>query len=358
MDWANERYVRIYTRDTAFLIAIGHTARGLLWDIMRKADRAGVIQLDGMAPEKVVAAVTGYPIDVVEECLPLLTNGDGAPVMVTTNAIVVRNYIEANETASTNAQRCRAKRERARAFSQLDSEAQNLRATRNVSEVTRDGGPTTQNVSRATQNVSKVTRDDRVTTTIDRVTTTIDPVTTTRTVPCRAVPSVPPADAGVARAQAPACESGEPGFDAGGSDSTSSSAPGQSRQGVYELPWDVFWDDLRGRTPKNGTRLTKPLEPTRDVVDRVLEQGGDQAALDEIRATCVDFAELIGANPTIAFVEGGSMAVQQWQLSMFRPRAWAQVCRLVTRYRAERDAPTTAGPIRYDGRGNVIGAEA
>jgi len=43
MDWSNERYVRVYTRDTAEYLALCWQAKALLSLLLRKCDRAGVV---------------------------------------------------------------------------------------------------------------------------------------------------------------------------------------------------------------------------------------------------------------------------------------------------------------------------
>ncbi len=43
MDWSNEHYVRVYTRDTRDLLAITWQARALWWEMLRKADQSGVV---------------------------------------------------------------------------------------------------------------------------------------------------------------------------------------------------------------------------------------------------------------------------------------------------------------------------
>lgn len=60
MDWENERYIRVYTRDTSDLLAIGHIGRAVWWELLRKVDRAGVIELDD--PE-IMADLLRVPVE-------------------------------------------------------------------------------------------------------------------------------------------------------------------------------------------------------------------------------------------------------------------------------------------------------
>jgi len=111
MHWENERYVRVYVRDTVELLALGWEGRALLWEILRKADRAGVVPL-GKAGARGLAALTGVPVEVVERVLPVLIS-DGCVEMSGTN-LVVPNFIEAQEASMSSAARQRECRERRR----------------------------------------------------------------------------------------------------------------------------------------------------------------------------------------------------------------------------------------------------
>lgn len=116
MDWGNERYVRIYTRDTGDTLAIGWEGRALLWELVRKADRAGVI--DDASPE-LLAEVTRVPFEVVERVLPRLIERGCAEVI--DGALVLPNYIEAQETSRSDAARQRESRARRRDMIRLAS---------------------------------------------------------------------------------------------------------------------------------------------------------------------------------------------------------------------------------------------
>jgi len=111
MDWSNERYVRIYTRDTADLLVIQWSGRALLWELIRKADRAGVVDSDEPG---VISELLRMPLDFVSEALPRLIEREcitratveGRPVLL------IRNYIDAQEAAQTDKHRQRESRAR------------------------------------------------------------------------------------------------------------------------------------------------------------------------------------------------------------------------------------------------------
>lgn len=112
MDWSNERYVRIYVRDTDDLLAMSWEARALLWEMMRKADRAGVLETRRGA--RGIAALTRIPAEVVALALAELLDGDGAPVKPHPRGYLLRNFMEAQEANQSDAHRAREARARRR----------------------------------------------------------------------------------------------------------------------------------------------------------------------------------------------------------------------------------------------------
>jgi uncharacterized phage protein (TIGR02220 family) len=124
MDWSNERYVRVYTRDSEDLLVMSWEARALLWELHRKCDRAGVIET--RMGSRGLSAVTRIPADVVAAALPELLDGDGAPLVVHPKGYLIRNFIEAQETPQSDAHRARESRARRR-DEYLDSNAVTFR---------------------------------------------------------------------------------------------------------------------------------------------------------------------------------------------------------------------------------------
>lgn len=119
MDWSNERYCRLYIRDSVTWSLWPWEARALFVFILRKVDRAGILDLGGHDPAEAIAAVSGMPLDVVEAHLPALLKSKAIEIGAT--AMVMANYIEAQEATSSDKQRqseSRARRrDRARAGS-------------------------------------------------------------------------------------------------------------------------------------------------------------------------------------------------------------------------------------------------
>lgn len=111
MHWADERYVRLYTRDTPDWLALSWQARALFIFILRKVDRSGVMDM-GRAGERGLAALCAMPQDVVETALPELL-ADGCVERQGTS-LIVPNFLDAQESRASGAARQRECRERRR----------------------------------------------------------------------------------------------------------------------------------------------------------------------------------------------------------------------------------------------------
>jgi hypothetical protein len=111
VDWANERYVRLFVRDTTTWKLLPWQARALLPLILRKLDRAGVIDL-GEDGEEGLAAMVEVPLEFVQEGLPsLLKRG---VFKMAHGKFVMPNFLAAQEAKQSDAQRKRESRENQR----------------------------------------------------------------------------------------------------------------------------------------------------------------------------------------------------------------------------------------------------
>jgi hypothetical protein len=111
MRWEDERYVRVYIRDTTDWLALGWEAQALFVLTLRKVDRAGLLDL-GRHGARGLASVVAMPVEVVERALAVLLE-DGC-VAISGTTLVVPNFIEAQEAAQSDAQRKRESRSKAR----------------------------------------------------------------------------------------------------------------------------------------------------------------------------------------------------------------------------------------------------
>jgi hypothetical protein len=114
MRWEDERYVRVYTRDTPDWLGLSFIAQGLFCLLLRKVDRAGILPL-GKAGRRSVAVCIGHGGDwnrlepALEELL-----ADGC-VRIEGDHLLIPNFIEAQEANQSDAARKRKQREKARA---------------------------------------------------------------------------------------------------------------------------------------------------------------------------------------------------------------------------------------------------
>lgn len=97
MDWSNEPYVRLYTRDTTTWRMLTWEAQAVFPNLMKVLDRAGRLDLDGVPPvDAVSAALPKWPPAVIEAALVSL-RARGV-IVVTDVAIVVPNFEPAQNT--------------------------------------------------------------------------------------------------------------------------------------------------------------------------------------------------------------------------------------------------------------------
>jgi hypothetical protein len=110
VDWSEERYVRVYTRDTPDLLAFGFEGRTVWWELIRKVDRAGV--LDHGGDLDIVAELLRVPVDVFRVGLDRIVKRGSA--RLTDRAIVIPGYLAAQEAEQSDRQRQRESRARRR----------------------------------------------------------------------------------------------------------------------------------------------------------------------------------------------------------------------------------------------------
>jgi hypothetical protein len=108
MDWSNEPYVRVYTRETDDDLALSWEAMALWNQLMKRFDRSGYIETRRGA--RGIAAITRIPLQVVERVLAELIE-DGRLVAVE-GGFVAPNYIAAQEASKSDRQRQKDSRDR------------------------------------------------------------------------------------------------------------------------------------------------------------------------------------------------------------------------------------------------------
>ncbi len=113
MDWCNERYVRVYTRDTLTWKRLRWNGQCVLLQVLRRLDRAGRVALDGMEPWEAVVLLCDAPEDVAHEGMAACL--DAGVLVKHDGDLVAPNYIEAQECSASDAERKRRQRDRDKA---------------------------------------------------------------------------------------------------------------------------------------------------------------------------------------------------------------------------------------------------
>ncbi len=109
MDWENEPYVRIYTRDTAAWVALPWQARAVFYELKRKVDRAGVLKL-GRRGVNALPEFLRFPVDVVQVGINALL--EEGTVVEGDGRVVIPDHLESEETERSDKARQRDSRER------------------------------------------------------------------------------------------------------------------------------------------------------------------------------------------------------------------------------------------------------
>jgi hypothetical protein len=112
MDWSDERYVRVYTRDTPTMKLLRWEGRMVLFELLRKVDRAGVMDFGDEGPVEAISAVTDIPLEHVTVGLQRLL--DRGCVVVKDGSIVVSKFLEAQESPQSDKHRQRESRAKRR----------------------------------------------------------------------------------------------------------------------------------------------------------------------------------------------------------------------------------------------------
>jgi len=113
VDWSNERYVRVYTRDTTAMLLMAWDELALFWALVRKVDRSGVLGLDGHGA-RAVAVHLRCPVDVAERAVASWVR-EGWVELREGSTLLVVEHLDAQEAQVSDKQRQRDMRERRRA---------------------------------------------------------------------------------------------------------------------------------------------------------------------------------------------------------------------------------------------------
>lgn len=179
MRFEDERYIRVYTRDSMTMLMLTWEARAVLWETFRKVDRAGIIDLgeDGIDG---LAAMIRIPSPVVRSALEELTKRKVLELRAD-GLLVAPRFVEAQEAKASDKARQKAARERARDAARAVDAGLPAPAADSTDKVTSRDEPVTS------RDGADTSRDETSRKTDPRHADSI-PVTLSRTTPSRAVP--------------------------------------------------------------------------------------------------------------------------------------------------------------------------
>lgn len=112
MNWPDEKYVKVYTRDTLTWKSWCWQARTVFSLLVRKLDGAGLIETGRMGPVDALALQLDLPREVVAVGLPPILECGTAETVP--GGLLVPKWIEAQESTKTEAQKKRDQRSRVR----------------------------------------------------------------------------------------------------------------------------------------------------------------------------------------------------------------------------------------------------
>jgi hypothetical protein len=125
VNWEDEPYVRIYTRDTANWLDLPFQARLLFYEIERKVDRVGCLEF---RTYESLARVLLVPVDFLKAGLPaLFEDGCIEPIQDGARAgLIVPNFVEAQEAVRSDKLRQAERRRKMRDASRSSSPSRDV----------------------------------------------------------------------------------------------------------------------------------------------------------------------------------------------------------------------------------------
>lgn len=115
MNFADERWIKLYTRDEPDFLSLSWQARGLLFHLLRKVDRAGVLRC-GRIGKKGIAVTMSAPWAEIAPYLEELLEDGCVEFDAETGTFTIPNFHEAQEAKASGRARQRASRELAKAM--------------------------------------------------------------------------------------------------------------------------------------------------------------------------------------------------------------------------------------------------
>ena len=112
MNWEDERWIKLYTKDSTSRMILSWQSNAI-WDaLLRKVDRAGILDLDAESYEHAVAIISAtirIPANIIAEYLPpLISRGN---LVLANGKLFIPNFLVAQEAKTGSMERQRRHRE-------------------------------------------------------------------------------------------------------------------------------------------------------------------------------------------------------------------------------------------------------
>ena len=118
MNWSEERYVKLFQRDTLTWLGWNWQARCVFPLLLRKVDGAGILEMGNLPPDMAVSMMIGVPAEVCAVALEsLFASGCVKP---TPRGLIIPNYFKAQTTKASDRIRQIQSRERRAAAEVLE----------------------------------------------------------------------------------------------------------------------------------------------------------------------------------------------------------------------------------------------
>lgn len=118
MRWEDERFVKVYTRETVTTMRLEWQGRAVLAELFKKVDRAGLLEIGDEDPVEALAGMLRMPEEVVSVGWEKLISGKDPVVTIrdgSSRAIFIPNFMPAQEANQSDVARKQKSREVARA---------------------------------------------------------------------------------------------------------------------------------------------------------------------------------------------------------------------------------------------------
>jgi hypothetical protein len=122
MRWEDERFVKLYTRDTLTMKRLGWQGRAVLCELFRKVDRAGLLDIGDTEPAEALSVLLDMPEEIAGAGLKRLVATDTAVLLQgPSRSVFLPKFLEAQDANQSDKARQAKSREMARAKAELEA---------------------------------------------------------------------------------------------------------------------------------------------------------------------------------------------------------------------------------------------